>query len=136
MEEIGTIVEVSRNTAKVKLEANEQCGHCEARIFCHPGSHNDRHISAMNNINAKINDKVIIGISPGISTFSTCILFIVPILVFIGMFVVIKGLTHNENFAILGGFIGLILFFGFLVIFNRKIARNKKFYPVIKEILE
>jgi len=136
MEEVGRVVEVSGDTVKVELEGSEKCGHCGAKILCHPNSNNKMYIEAINKAEAKLGDKVKIEIVSGTSIFATFLLFIVPIIVFIVVFVTANILTRNENFAVLSGFGGLVLFFLFLIRINHKIARNRKFCPVAKEIIE
>lgn len=128
-------MEVSGDTAKVELEKSEKCGHCGAKIMCHPGSDNKMCVEAINEIGAKIGDRVRIEVSPAISILATFILFVAPILAFLVVFTIVNILTKNENLAILSGFSGLILFFLFLIKINQKVAKNRRFHPVIKEVV-
>jgi sigma-E factor negative regulatory protein RseC len=134
MEEVGKVVEVSGDTVKVELEASEKCGHCGANIMCHADSDGKAHVMATNREGAKLGDRVKIEVAPGISVLAAFLLFVVPIAAFFIGFAVVKMLVGNENLAILGGSGGLILFFLFLIRINRKVAKTRRFHPVVKEI--
>lgn len=135
MEEVGRVVEISGDITKVELDRSKKCGHCGVKIMCHPGPEGKMCIEVINKIEARIGDRVKIEVSPSISILATFLLFVAPIIAFIVVFATVNILTKNENLAILSGFSGLILFFLLLIKINQKVAKNRRFHPVIKEIV-
>lgn len=135
MEEVGRVVEVSGDTVRVELEATERCSYCGAKILCHPGASNKMYIEAINEVGARLGDKVKIGIGTKVYFLSAFLLFIAPIVAFLVCFVVTRMLTGREDLAVVCGLGGVVVFFVWLVGVNRKVTKSKNFHPVVKEIM-
>lgn len=136
MEEVGRVVELSGENAIVEFEDTEKCRHCGAQSICHQGPGGKMQTKAINEIGAAVGDRVKVALSPGMSVFIAFLLFVVPIIAFIIAFAIVRALTKSENFAIIGGFGGLIAFFLLLIRINQQAARRKEFKPIIKEIID
>lgn len=135
MEEEGRVIKTSGNIAKIEISPKSGCSHCEAKTLCSP-SGNKLYIEAINERGAKVGDMVKVEMSPKIAIFSAFLLFVLPIIVLSIGFIVFLSFDKVGNLSIMGGIGLMVIYFLFLKKFDRRIAKIKKFKPVIKEILK
>ncbi len=123
------------NEAKVKIKRHSQCVGCSQHSLCYPFGENEMVITAKNNINAREGDKVEIKFSIVKRYRAIIILYIIPILSFIGgaVFGSIINPFHNKDVsASLVGILSLIFSFIGIYVYNRWLVRNKpSLVPII-----
>jgi len=136
MEEVGRVVEVHGDLAGVEFTAKEACATCGARVICHHGVGDRVFVNASNEKGAKVGDLVRVQVDPKRSLLTGVLLFIVPIVVFIFGFLIMKTTTRAEVYGILGGILSLVAYFFVLRRLERWVARRGSFRPIVREIIE
>ncbi len=140
MQERGLVVEVVDDVAKIKFMRTSACGNCKA---C--GLRNGKEfviVSAKNQLNAKVDDAVLVEIDTKLSMLASALAYLIPLFmlilgVIVGGMVVNSFQMSNSDF-VLASFGLIFCILGFLLL---KVADNifkqklKKIY-YIKEIIK
>lgn len=142
MREIGKIIEIDNNIAKVLIKRNTACGSCGA---CQIGKDNlNMILSADNRVNGKIGDEVEIDLKTSNFLLATAIAYGLPLLsLLIGIvgsyyLLIAIGFTADKSQG-LAAIIGLIvLSISFLLIRanENKISSLKQFKPEIISVCD
>lgn len=132
MEEIGKIIELIGNKAKIEIATSSTCGHCGQKSVCHSFGENKKIIELNNDINAQVDDWVKIDIKGKNQVLSILLVLGLPILLFlIGVFIGYY-ISGDKLAAILGG-AGLLLAFTILKLINNYLISTNKSLASIKE---
>ena len=86
MEEEGSVIKLENGYAIVQTEKGSACSGCGSKASCHAMGGTDGKImemSAVNDINAKVGDRVVIAIDSVIMLKSSFLIYIVPLVVMI-----------------------------------------------------
>jgi len=135
MEEVGRVIEIKGNMAKVEVAQKELCHKCPSESFCKLATGGSRTIEATNEIEAKAGQLVKIEISSGSILASAFIIYIFPIIALLVGGVLAQWISGSQNMAIIVGIIALTASFLFVHFIDKKIDRSKKLIPVVKEII-
>ena len=135
MEEVGRVIEIKGNMAKVEVAQKELCHKCPSESFCKLATGGSRTIEATNEIEAKAGQLVKIEIIFGSILASAFIIYIFPIIALLVGGVLAQWISGSQNMAIIVGIIALTASFLFVHFIDKKIDRSKKLIPVVKEII-
>ncbi len=147
IEDIATVIEVNGENVVVESVRKSACSGCGAKSGCGTNvlatlfdktSENPR-LTLKNTVGAKEGEKVVIGVDERVVIKSSFFVYIVPVLsmiFFAAIGIVIAediGLTSDNSSMILGVF-GLLLGFGWLFLYSKKLATEKQYQPIILRI--
>lgn len=142
IEEEGIVIQTFDNRAKVKTIRSSSCEGCASASFCHPEKGTEMIMEVVNNIHAKVGERVKIGIKPGVYLKASFLLYILPIIAMIIGAIIGKEIAvylsyskSSDLFAIITGVILLIPTFIAMRLYNRKIEKDKSYQPVILEVM-
>ncbi|MFP4363988.1 MAG: SoxR reducing system RseC family protein [Spirochaetia bacterium] len=132
MKEIAQVTEISDNLIKVKCGVSGSCKNCSSG-FC---SVKDRIIEAKNpkNLELEEGDVVEVLVDPGKAVSSGFFVLILPLLAFIGAYLIGEFLLQipSEGVNAVLGFLGLGAGFGIVFLVNKN-TKNKS-YPEITRL--
>ncbi|MDH4127908.1 MAG: SoxR reducing system RseC family protein [Spirochaetota bacterium] len=136
MKEIGQVVEINGNKLTLLLDPSSNCGSCNS---CSSGGNSkNKSICLDNTINAKLNDLVILSLSPSKGIFISIILYVFPILMlilgyFVGNYFDDESDIHTTEsyLAIIFSFIFLLLGLLIIYFFDKLMYRKNKLSPKI-----
>jgi sigma-E factor negative regulatory protein RseC len=99
-------------------------------------------IEVVNNIHAKVGERVKIGLKPGVYLKASFLVYMVPIIAFILGAIIGKefaaSFLHTKDsdlWAIISGALILIPTFILMRLYNRKIEKDRSYQPVILEVM-
>ena len=131
VEKIGDVLEVYDTYCNVKIKRDSACG--ENCASCGACKHSESHITALNEINAKKGDRVMITMSTKALYIICFVVYMVPIIFMVAGYFISSYLLKNEDYAIFGAFVGVLVgvFLGKLL--DR--TAGKKYMPKIKRVI-
>lgn len=147
IEDIATVIKVDGENVVVESVRKSACSGCGAKDGCGTNvlatlfdktSENPR-LTLKNTVGAKEGEKVVIGVDERVVIKSSFFVYIVPVLsmiFFASIGVIIAkhiGLTSDNSSMILGIF-GLLLGFGWLFLYSKRLATEKQYQPVLLRI--
>ncbi|MBI5044064.1 MAG: SoxR reducing system RseC family protein [Nitrospirae bacterium] len=142
IEEEGIVIQTFDDKAKVKTIRSSACEGCASASFCHPEKGTEMIMEVVNNIHAKVGERVKIGLKPGVYLKASFLVYMVPIIIFIIGAIIGKELAvyisyskDSDLFAIITGVILLIPTFIAMRLYNRKIEKDRTYQPVILEVM-
>ncbi len=142
IEEEGIVIQTFDDKAKVRTIRSSACEGCASASFCHPEKGTEMIMEVVNNIHAKVGERVKIGLKPGVYLKASFLVYMVPIIAFIIGAIIGKELAasflHTNDpdlWAIIGGAVLLIPTFIAMRLYNRKIEKDKSYQPVILEVM-
>jgi len=136
--EVGEVVEVRGNIARVKIEGKKACAHCGV---CTRISDNEMTVEAYADEPVKKGDRVVLSMGNGMILKSAFIVYMVPLIALIAGYYLGKELMgllnyggKSELFPALSGF--FLLFLSFMAIrwFDRRKRDDKQYRVSIKKI--
>jgi len=127
MVEVGKVVEIKGNLAKVELETKDKCSGCSMANFCQLGDGRKRYIEVERIPDIKIGNKVQIEIESAHLLKGTMLLFFIPAVSFIVGIALGQMLVEGIVFPLIFGILFLAATFFFLHLGDKKLAekRNK-----------
>ncbi|THB72400.1 MAG: hypothetical protein D6B28_05510 [Gammaproteobacteria bacterium] len=147
IEDVATVVAEKGEDVVIESIRKSSCSSCGAGSACgtnvlatlfDQNSRNPR-LTLKNTVGAKVGDKVIVGIDEKIVIKSSFFVYIVPVLSMI-LFAAIGlvagdyiGMESDAASSILG-LVGLLLGFGWLYYYSKKLATEKQYKPVILRV--
>lgn len=143
IEERGQIVSREGDYAWVETERQSACSSCSAKKGCGTGvlskvySNRFSRVKALNHINAKPGEQVVIGLEEDALVRGSLVVYGLPLLTLIltallGRAVAIEmGMQNDDGLIALFGIAGLFIGFFMVKIFNRKIAHDEHYQPII-----
>lgn len=144
MEEQGTVVQVKEMTAVVKAQRSGSCDSCASKKSCHSGGSADEatFIEVDNSIGAKVGDHVVFAVGAGSVVKAGVLIYLVPILSFIGGVVlgqILSGpLFPETNHDLVAGAFGaafLVIAFVGLKLYNRSLEGSRTMRPKILRVV-
>ncbi|MBS4015771.1 MAG: SoxR reducing system RseC family protein [Candidatus Latescibacteria bacterium] len=135
MEEVGKIIELVNDKARIEITPSGGCNHCTQAHICNPFGKNKKIIELPNSINAQVNDLVKIEIKDKNRFLSILLVLGLPILLFL-IGIIIGNRISGDALAALFGGIGLLLAFIIVKIVNNYLLRTNKNLACIKEKIE
>lgn len=116
------VTKVKANRAEIMVMRSEACGSCNACNACHakPGLHTIDNI-----ISAKEGDFVIVEMEDKVFFKNIAWLYLLPLLLFVGGiwisdYLLAKIKINNEAYSLLGGFVGIFIFWVIIRFINKK----------------
>ena len=142
IEEEGVVIHTFDDKAKVRTIRSSACEGCASESFCHPEKGTEMITEVVNNIHAKVGERVKIGLKPGVYLKASFLVYMVPIIAFILGAIIGKefavSLSHTKDsdlWAIIGGALILIPTFILMRLYNKKIEKDRSYQPVILEVM-
>ncbi len=138
--EKGIIIKVDGNKAWVKTTKTEACEHCSSKDSCDTlGGGKEMNVEAINVVNAKIDDNVVISFKTSTLLKVTFFVYMFPILSLLAGAVAGDklGLIYGYNQSICSAGGGFLMFFiAYLVVrfTSKKIEGKEKYIPKIIRI--
>ena len=83
IEEEGVVIQTFDDKAKVRTIRSSACEGCASESFCHPEKGTEMIMEVVNNIHAKVGERVKIGLKPGVYLKASFLVYMVPIIAFI-----------------------------------------------------
>jgi len=135
MEETGTVVEIRDRVALVSTTAKGVCHSCSARGVCHLGGEKTMVAETWNPLGARVGDVVRIRLSSRSVLGAAFLLYLVPLLVFLGGLILGQSLTHSQIWAVVIGLLFMAGAYAGIRILDRRLSGVQKFRPEIVEIV-
>ncbi len=140
MEELGKVIEVTGDKAKVSLKRNAVCARCGA---CFAASSNEMIAEAKNMVGAKVGEIVRISLEEEKILSASFIVYGFPLIFFVLGYLAGSYLSKffgllkaSEGLGILSAFIFLSISFYLISLrFGKGKEQAEKFIPIIKEIV-
>ncbi|RKZ29452.1 hypothetical protein DRQ36_08585 [bacterium] len=133
LKEIGEVLAVEPNGARVKILESEGCKTCSFRDGCILKRKGEWIITATNPVGATTGERVEISINSMAYLGAGAILFILPVFLLVAFYLIGKAL-FNGAFAVAVGFVGLIAGTGIAYYFGRGKGADRFRYR-IEEII-
>ena len=137
IEETGKVIRIAerdKDIAVILVNRKEACSGCSAKNFCHPFSEeeNSLEITAINEVNAKVGDTVIVAIPEKQFLKASFIVYLIPVIALLAGSFVGEILFKND----IATFVTASLFFivSFFIISKYSEKRNIDYLPSILEI--
>ena len=131
MDDIGTVVSLSGNSAVVKINKSKKCNACKACTFL-PGE-DAVNVLAENTKGAAVGDTVRVTAQKPLALKASLLCYLMPLaFALVGMGI---GVFFGELATICAFFGGLFLGYGVLRLFERAIAKKREYRPAVTEIL-
>jgi sigma-E factor negative regulatory protein RseC len=142
IEEIGTVIAVEIGKATIRTERSTACEGCASAGFCNLSEGGESvTVVAEDPLHVSVGQTVRVAIPTESFLKGTFLLYLFPLVgLFAGMaagvwFSVTYHHGEKDLMAAAGALSGLVLFFAFQRLLNRRIARSRDFRPIITEIL-
>lgn len=132
MLESGTVIKTGDSNAFIEV-AGSSCKTCAAKAFCTGGER--RIVQAENKIGAKTGDKVTLEIPQKSFYLSLTFIFLIPIVLLCGGFLVFNRLLGEAVSGLIGLFL-LILWFVILRWIDKRQRNNPNLKPRIVQTIE
>ncbi|OIN95693.1 hypothetical protein AUJ66_08685 [Candidatus Desantisbacteria bacterium CG1_02_38_46] len=129
MDEVGRVIEIKGNMAKVEVAQKEVCHKCPSASFCKLATGDSRIIEAANEIGAKVGQLVKIEIGSGNILASAFLVYIFPIIALLIAGGLTQWISSSQNMAIIIGMSAMA--FSFLIVrsFDKRMNKSRKIRP-------
>lgn len=135
IEDIAIVAEVQEHKVLVKLPESDSCASCAVHGICQVGDNTSSHWIETD-LPLQVGDKVKIFISPALKIMSSFIVFLLPVIMMILVYLIIKYLLGaSENFSILGSVLSLGLSGLIIYAIDKKWSKKLRF-EIIERISE
>ncbi len=137
IEESATVVALEDNFAWVESERRSSCGSCAANKGCGTATlqkvmgKKRTQLKAINQAQAKIGDRVIIGLQEQALLKGSLYAYILPLVLLLVAAFIFEQLFANEAMTILAGLGGLLLGFAILKFLMGNLAEDERFQTVV-----
>jgi sigma-E factor negative regulatory protein RseC len=140
--EEGIVIELNKDSARVRATKTGACESCSARSSCHVmGGGNEMEINAINAAGAQVDDRVVLSFDTSSLLKASFLLYIVPIIAL--MFGAIAGHVLSIPLQLdssIASFAGAFLFFGLALVFIRSkgnaLGKKREYQPRIIRVLK
>lgn len=141
--EDAIIVSIENNQTWIETQRKSTCGQCSASKGCGTSvlskviGNKLSKMKAINNINAQVGDKVIVGLNEASLLKGAFVIYMLPLLFlflfsFVGQFVMESvGMPDNELLVIIFATVGFLLGMRKVKKFSSSIEKNESYQPVI-----
>lgn len=145
IEEEGRVVKIEPGYAIVHAERGSSCEGCSSKSSCQTMGGTDEktmEIRAINEIGAKVGDKVRIAIDSVILLKSSFLIYIVPLIFMIAGGIVAESYAianmPNSDADLIAGAVGitcLVISFIFVKLWSKSVEKKEQYHPKISRIL-
>ncbi|MBC8213528.1 MAG: SoxR reducing system RseC family protein [Candidatus Marinimicrobia bacterium] len=128
----GIVREINGEIANVELLVEDSCEHCSVKIICKSGGNDNHSVTALNSIDAKVGDTVVISETENLFLKFSLIQYGIPLLGFLtGMFLVFwinpQLNISQEIVMFISGLVGLSVSFFIAKYLIQKITSGKDY---------
>lgn len=120
--------------AIIKVEKSGECDACQGKSYCSGFTSKDNLIEVNYKEKLKIGDHVEVHINSKNRILFSIIIFLMPIIILIIFYYISMFFFKKEIIAIIGAFIGFILYFVVIFLYTRSKKELKKMRPYITKI--
>ena len=134
--ETGTIVEIHKNLATIRMVPGSQCSHCGAQTICTTLGDSARILQVPVQNDMTVGDTVRVHFKSASRVEATIIVFVVPI--FFMLAGLVAGLLispENEGPVILSTFARLVVGFFTTWVLNKLFGNRSEFQPDVQKII-
>lgn len=142
MREDGIVIEIHGEFAKVEAKRSLACEGCVSKDTCKPDGNSSMVVEVLNPVNARVGDRVNFEISSGVLIKAAFLIYLIPVIFLsIGAWLgreladMYFQQKNKETVSVISAIISFIMGTMLLIIVNRFYKDNKKYKPVIKEII-
>ena len=135
IEDIAIVQEINNGKVLVKLPGSENCSGCAVHGICQAGDNIASHW-IKTDMNLQLGDKVKIFIAPALRIVSSFIIFLMPVLMMLFVYLAIKYLAGgSENISIVGSILSLGLSGVIIWLIDKKWS-GKLRYEIVEKLYE
>jgi positive regulator of sigma E activity len=125
-EDVGVVTATEGKSITVEITKGGGCKSCSMKGLC--GTNVSTVVLKFDTEETyNLGDKVRVSVSSGIRVLSSLLVFGLPLLALFGFFLIGRSFT-SEPVAVLIGFVGLLLAFGFIRLLDKRIAGKIQFH--------
>ena len=142
MREEGVVIDTYGEFAKVEARRSASCEGCASKDTCKPNSNTSMIIEVINPINARVGDRICFEVEAGVLLKSTFVIYLMPVIFLLigawagGEIAKIYPLFKREEIlSVISGSLFFLVSVFILISLNRYFSKNKRYKPMIKEIL-
>ena len=143
MREEGVVIDTYGEFAKVEARRSASCEGCASKDTCKPNSNTSMIIEVINPINARVGDRICFEVEAGVLLKSTFVIYLMPVIFLLigawagGEIAKIYPLFKREEIlSVISGSLFFLVSVFILISLNRYFSKNKRYKPMIKEILQ
>ncbi len=134
MQECAIVKKVAGQTATLVIDKKDECSKCGMCLF--PKGANAIEFEAVNRVNAKEGDTVLIDRQEKGKLTAILLVFLVPLLLILLSSVIALTVIRNELWALWLSLISLAVWFILLAFLDKRLKRTKGFTTTIVKIIE
>lgn len=144
IETYGIVVGTEKGFAYVETQRQSGCGHCDSQNGCATGTLGrffgleQTQFRALNPVDARVGDRVSIGIRDGVLFRGSLAVYIVPLLLMLlgaAWAAALAPSSLTDGYSVVGAGLGLVVGFIWLRMLNAAMASGRYFQPVILDKL-
>jgi sigma-E factor negative regulatory protein RseC len=131
--EEGIVVEVKGPAASVKMVPRGGCGTCRV---CATGEAGARYVDAENQVGARPGERVVVEISDARQLRAACMVYLLPLIAFLGGYCASAAVIHSEAAALCFGGAAVSCVVLFLRRYDRRISQRGRFWHRIVKTVD
>ena len=142
MREEGVVIDTYGEFAKVEARRSASCEGCASKDTCKPNSNTSMIIEVINPINARVGDRICFEVEASALLKSTFVIYLMPVIfLLIGAWAggeiskIYPLFKREEILSVISGSLFFLVSVFILISLNRYFSKNKRYKPMIKEIL-
>jgi len=143
MREEGVVIDTYGEFAKVEARRSASCEGCASKDTCKPNSNTSMIIEVINPINARVGDRICFEVEASALLKSTFVIYLMPVIfLLIGAWAggeiskIYPLFKREEILSVISGSLFFLVSVFILISLNRYFSKNKRYKPMIKEILQ
>jgi len=143
MREEGVVIDTYGEFAKVEAKRSASCEGCASKDTCKPNSNTSMIIEVINPINARVGDRICFEVEASALLKSTFVIYLMPVIfLLIGAWAggeiskIYPLFKREEILSVISGSLFFLVSVFILISLNRYFSKNKRYKPMIKEILQ
>ncbi len=143
MREEGIVIDTYGEFAKVEARRSASCEGCASKDTCKPNSNTSMIIEVINPINARVGDRICFEVEASALLKSTFVIYLMPLIfLLIGAWAggeiskIYPLFKKEEILSVISGSLFFLVSGFILISLNRYFSKNKRYKPMIKEILQ
>jgi len=138
--EEGIVQQVQTTKAFILINRSSACAGCHAQSACNPSEHKEMIVEAINDLHARVGDRVQISVPSGSLLKATFIVYFVPVLALVLGAIAGSKLAPSMQMdatltSILCGVLSMATVFGMVKIFDKSANSKSQYWPRITRIL-
>ena len=130
MKQIGKVVEIKADTAKIEVDRVSACDMCENAAHCAEKCQKV-YATASNSVNAEVGDTVEIETETGRVLLNSVLVFLLPVVLSIGAYL-LSNLIFVESFSVAITFFTLVFSLCAFSFVLNKISKNKVISRIVR----